>query len=324
MSELSFDELNTQIAQHFRDQTYAQGLMLVEKYRERFSEHLAHLNYFGMCLAARLGDKPKVIALLGETLRHGIWFSENTLHESPSLLPLLGDPEYEKLVALSVEMQRKDFGTGKSLMVVHPRGSCGRDTATCPALIALHSNGEMPQDTLAGWGIAAQDGWLVGVPISSKTLWAGSGHFWLDHENAADEVMTQFANLEMGYNLDPERLVLGGFSMGGEVALWMALKGILAVRGFILLGPGGPLLDDPDEWLPLIQESKDLGLRGYVIFGEEDRSIPQDGIRKTVAKLNEHDIPTLLEVRNGLAHEYPPEFIRVLEDAFRFIFEGEV
>jgi pimeloyl-ACP methyl ester carboxylesterase len=116
-------------------------------------------------------------------------------------------------------------------------------------------------------------------------------------------------------------MLLTGFSMGGEVALWLALKGLLPAHGFILLAPGGPFMRQPELWLPLIQEAAGRELRGYIVFSEDDPILSQEGIRQTATLLNENGFPTRLETRRSLAHEYPPDFDRVIQEAIDYIGE---
>jgi predicted esterase len=321
MTALTFDELTNQITKHFTDRTYANGLAIVEKYIPDFPEQAAHLQYLAMCLASRLGDKPGVCSRLGKMLQQGIWYSEQILRDSPSLLSMQGDNEYEQLTRQSIAMQTQAFETHQSLLVVHPQAMCLEGEYACPVLIALHSNGETPQQTLSGWGRAAQDGWLVSMPISPSCFWAGSGHFWVDHETSAQEIIAQTHELGKKYNLDLDSIVLAGFSMGGEIALWMALKEVIQARGFLLLGPGGPLFDNPEQWLPILDEAKGLDLRGYIIFSEDDLTIQPPKIRQVVELLNHYQIPTQLEVRKNLSHEYPPDFREVIAKATSYLLE---
>src|SRR5690348_4945115 len=107
--------------------------------------------------------------------------------------------------------------------------------------------------------------------------------------------------------------------MGGETALRAALLGTIPVRGFILLGPGGPTIDTPDAWLPLLDAAASRGLRGYVFLGGADDDIPQDAVREIVAHLNTHGIPCGLETIPAIAHEYPADFGPYLARALAFI-----
>jgi predicted esterase len=95
------------------------------------------------------------------------------------------------------------------------------------------------------------------------------------------------------------------------------------VKGFILLGPGGPTIDTPEEWLPLIKEGAERNLRGYVLLGEEDAGVPHDAIRTLVDLLNANGIPCHLEMLPGLAHQYPPDTGPALSRALGFILNSE-
>jgi len=318
---MTFDELVAAITQHFQNGDYAQALALADEHAANFPQHAAHIAYLQMCLAARLEQRPRVFALLQAMHQQGIWYSPEVLHNSPSFKALQGDPEFEALIESSRALQAEETKAAPAILVTYPQGKCQSADETCPLIVALHANGESPESALAGWHTAAQEGWLVAAPRSSHTLWAGGGNMWFDHQESAAEIITQLEHLAENYWVEGEGMILGGFSMGAEVALWMALKGLLPAHGFILLGPGGPLMDEPDHWLPLIQEAADRELRGFIIFSQDDPTIPHDGIRQTAALLNENGIPTHVEVLHGLAHEYPPDFERLLRVALDYIGE---
>ncbi len=318
---MTFDELVAAITQHFQNGDYAQALALADEHAPRFPQHAAHMAYLQMCLAARLEQRPRLFAILQAMHQQGIWYSEEILRNSPSFKAIQNDPIFESLIAESNNLRTQEAKAAPAILVTYPQGKCQSADETCPLLLALHANGESPESALAGWHTAAQEGWLVAAPRSSHTLWAGGGNMWFDHQESAVEIITQIEHLAENYWVDGEGMLLGGFSMGAEVALWMALKGLLPAHGFILLAPGGPLMDDPDQWLPLIQTAADRELRGYILFSEEDPTIPHAGIRKTAALLNQHGIPTHLEVLHGLAHEYPPDFEHHLRLALDFIGE---
>jgi hypothetical protein len=86
----------------------------------------------------------------------------------------------------------------------------------------------------------------------------------------------------------------------------------------LLLGPGGPTIDNPQEWLPLI-EQRARNLRGYVLMGERDHNIEQEAIRQLVNLLNKNGIPCELETIPDLVHEYPRDVTPYLLRALDFI-----
>jgi dienelactone hydrolase len=143
-------------------------------------------------------------------------------------------------------------------------------------------------------------------------------YIWDDQEIALREVSQHYASTKERYSLDEENVVLAGFSMGGETALRAALTGTVPARGFILLGPGGPTIDNPSEWLPLL-EAREQKLRGYILLGEEDHAIQSEPVLALVGLLNERGIPCKLETIPGLVHDYPRNSPEYIERALSFI-----
>ena len=122
------------------------------------------------------------------------------------------------------------------------------------------------------------------------------------------------------YSIDPARTVLGGYSMGAEVTLAMALAGEIEAAGFVCLGLAGPNTADPDQWSSLINQAKGKNLRGVILLGEEDFSMPLENVELVVEKLNQAGIVTRLIPVPGVAHVYPDNFDALLDQAFEFIF----
>jgi acetyl esterase/lipase len=109
--------------------------------------------------------------------------------------------------------------------------------------------------------------------------------------------------------------VLGGFSMGGGLAVWLALTGAIKTQGLVLVGPWVP---DMDQLVSLMQKDEARRLRSTIIVGENDEPCFETSL--TLAKhLKAHGVPCHLEVYPDLAHEYPPDFEVVLARALGYI-----
>ena len=102
-------------------------------------------------------------------------------------------------------------------------------------------------------------GWLLASAQSSRV--PQNRYVWNNQERALAELKQHYQKLSSERELDEEKIVLVGFSMGGETALRAALLQTIPAKAFILLGPGGPTIDAPEEFLPLIEGAKGLGLR---------------------------------------------------------------
>jgi predicted esterase len=318
MADLSFTELTDKIQSHFAEGTFAEGLSLASQYVTVYPEEFALLNYWRMCLAARMNEYPIANKILESTLASGNWYSEFLLRNSPSLAPLQGEDEYERLVGISLQMRASDPATAVPMLVIRPKDACGPEDEGCPAVIFLHANQDTAQKNVPHWRSLADEGWLVALPQSSAAMWADA-YVWMDHDTSSNEVVKHFERLKKEYSLDRGRIILAGFSMGAEVALAMALNGAIGAKGFILLGPGGPFTDDPAKWSPSIEKAKDKGLRGVILMGLADESIPQDNIRALVETFTKAGIACDLKTYPDLKHEYPPDFEVVLKEALKYI-----
>jgi predicted esterase len=129
---------------------------------------------------------------------------------------------------------------------------------------------------------------------------------WNDYTWAKREVGEHHAALTRAYPVDPERIVLGGFSRGAEMAIQLALSGAVPAQGFIAVCPGGPNSITPELWEPIVAKAKGRNLRGYVIMGGQDRFVP--GTEHLVKLLGEAGIQHEFEVHPDMGHDYPPDF----------------
>ena len=272
--------------------------------------------YLRSCMAARTERPELALSLIRESLDRGLWYGEEVLRMSPSWKSLQGNPQFEKLAEESLAMAKEAY-VGPQMEVVEPEGGC-LPMNPCPVVMALHGNGSNLAQTLRGWRPALDMGWALAAVQSSQM--AGPTTFiWDNQETSLRELGAHYAVLVSSHSVDPKRVVLAGFSMGGETALRAALVGTVPVTGFVLLGPGGPGIDAPEGWAPLIEKAAGRGLRGYVLLGEADDSIPHDAIRRIVEMLNEGGIATELEVIPGVRHDYPPDFDQYARRALAFV-----
>jgi predicted esterase len=121
-------------------------------------------------------------------------------------------------------------------------------------------------------------------------------------------------------------MILAGHDMGAEVAIWLALTGVLPTSGFIGIAPHGPLMTDIEKWQPYIEsvqsrlESQVQAFRGEILLGEEDQSASIDNINIFVDMLNSTGILCELTMIQTAAHELSPEFEEPLSNALANFF----
>jgi predicted esterase len=333
-SELDYDSVQAEIQERYQSGDYVMALALAERYQNHFQDRVALFTYWLICFNARLRELDRSILLLRNALISGLWYGEVLLRKSPSLQPLQGIPDYENLVILNRQVQDADQTYQYPLIILRSEEQCSHGSPPCPLLLGLHRNTGTVQSSLSFWRGAAYSGWLVAAPQSTQAAWKDA-YIWDNLDITRDEILHHTQTVINGYSIDPSRIVLGGHSMGGEVAIWLALSGAIPAAGFLAFGPGGPMMDHPDQWQPYIEaaasratsrhsgstrmDEGDTLLRGYLIYGEEDRSIQPQNIQLLADALEASGLPCQVESVPGVGHDFDPKFETALMRALSFI-----
>jgi predicted esterase len=320
MADNSFEDFQARIQDLYQHQKYTRAYELAEQNAGLYPEQAPVVNYWRGGMAGGVGKKAEALQLLNSILAGGFWYGETLLRKSPSLQPLQGDPAFEKLVENNLELQEKDQQQLFPLITLRARVGCQDDEHPCPLLVALHGNGATAQSSVDFWKPAASAGWLVGIPQSSQAMWKDA-YVWSDLEIARTQIEQHINLLSRTYAVDAGRTVLAGHSMGAELAIWLAVSAGVAARGVVAIGPGGPFMDNPDDWRELVQAYMGPPLRAYLIYGEADATIPQHNIHILADMLQKAGFACEVESLPGVGHEYEPAYIAPFLRGLKFVLE---
>jgi len=321
MNDLTFSDLERQLYQLYQNGEYAQALDLATREASRFPTEAWLVTYWRICLASLLGEMALALQLLEEALAAGLWYAETQLREDTDLQSLQGLAEFERLVEVCRDRHGEAQARAVSaLITLQPEGGCQAGLQPCPLLLALHGNNKTAEGSVGFWRSAVYNGWLLALPQSSQVR-GPDAYVWNDRDWAVREIQEHVATLCEQYAVDSERVVVAGFSLGGELAIWLAMSGTIEARGFIAVGPGGPYMREPDKWVPLIEASQGRGLRGYLVVGKKD-VFCYEGTQALAGLLKSRDVPCELEVHPNLGHDFPPEFQQSLTRALEFILQA--
>ena len=315
MTFSTYAELNQKMIEHFQQGEFRQALELIEKEGANFPANRPLVDYWKMVSCARLDDRKRVIEIAENCLKDGVWFGEMMWRRSPSFASLQGDAEFERIVASSLALQEKDSPPSEPVLLKHfPKDHSKKS----PLLIALHGNQNTAEGTLPFWRTSVDNGFVLAVPQSSQAMFKGA-FVWDDLEVSFHDVKACYENLKSEVDFDVQSVVLAGHSMGGLIAIQMALTGDLPVRGLGVNGPALPFGDEPDELDKLLPSAQERGLRIYFIVGEKDTDIEQDAIRAFAEKMKSVGIPCELEIVSGATHDYIPDYDAALLRGLKFI-----
>lgn len=313
-----FEDLEQRLQELYQQEKFSEAYDLANRYRPLFPNESALLDYWRLTMSARTGNLFQALQLLKEIQRSGFWYDEVLLRKSPSFQALQGRPDFEELVANNRRLQEQERQQTYPMLVLRPKDNPPAGGAAYPLLLALHSNSSTAQATVNFWRTAALQGWLVALPQSTQAMWKNA-YSWNDRQQSSQEISNHFTKLSAQYPLDRQRVIIAGHSMGGEVAAWLALSGILPVEGFIALGPGGPFMDELENWQALLDEKPNSRLRGYLVIGTQDPSIPQRNIHKFAELCNSRGIKCQVEELPGVGHEYTPAYDEALLRGLAYI-----
>jgi predicted esterase len=309
MTSLTWDELAERAWQLEEAGQFAASLALITPNKHLFpSQGL----FYGTQLrcAAHVGEGA-VVEVMRTALDEGYWFDEMQLRHEPALAPMLEQPAVAALLAVSNERRGEaQAGSGAALLAIQPPAA----SPPYPALLALHGAGSSIAASVEHWQPLVRHGWLVALAQSSQ-VGGAEGYVWNDTQRARDEITGHVAALRAGYALDGGRFVLGGFSMGGGLAIELVLSGAVPSAGFFAVAPFVP---DLDALVEQLKTGAPHGVRGSIVVGEEDYGCLE--IARTLGEqLPLHGIACEVEVVPQVGHWFPPDFGRSLARGLAFI-----
>lgn len=310
MEQLSFDELTDQMMNLYREGKYAEALQVVEQNADHFPEHLVRTTFWKMCLLSLCGRSDDVISVFQTGLDAGLWWS-HIRFQDPDLNAVRDLAEFKRLMAISLEKyQEARTHTKRDQVMLLPGVP---ESGLYPLLIALHGSGGTKDSNLKYWELARQKGWLVLSPQSTQPVDPGA-YCWDDSEQGLADILFYFEKVSKEYSIDPQRVVITGFSQGSGMAIYAALSGKINARGFLAIGT---YWADANSIKPLAKQTKSV--RGYFITGEKDQYL--DKIIEIQNILKENNISFGEEVHPELGHEFPPHFGASFDKAIDFIFK---
>jgi predicted esterase len=312
MAEQDYASFRRQLTLLYSQKAYAQALDLLQQHPDIFPQQ-GMMYHWKMCLAARANDPDLAIQAFRDALEHGYVYPAALIREDDDLASLQGIAAYEELARRSLQrFTEAETQTRPELVIIPP---AGERVERAPLLLGLHGNSQNARLAANDWLPIVEKGWVLAAVQSSQLL-TSDAYIWNDLARGTADVQKLFGTLNTTEAIDPERVVLGGFSMGGALAIQMAVTGAIKARGFIVVGPS---LRDPEPLKPYLDSAAANGLRGYIIMGLQEPPESQEIMRKIDTFLNTHGIPCELEGYPELAHAFPADFGRTLDKALAFL-----
>lgn len=307
MTSMTFPELRDQLMALYTAGKHVDGLELIEQNGGHFPERVALITFWKMCLLSLNNRPDDAISVLRQGLGAGLWWAEETFSD-PDLNAVRELPEFKNLVTVS-KAKHKEAQTwikrDHALLVPDPPAS-----GEYPLLIALHGRSGDKDAHLEYWEAVRQRGWLVLSVQSTQVFYPGAYH-WDDPAEGLADLLFYYGQVSQKYKIDHQRVVVGGFSQGGGMSIYAALRGKLAARGFIGIATW---------WADVNELDCNPGnVRGYFVVGEKDHTLER--AREIQNTLRNNNVQFSEEVHPELGHAFPADYGASFDKAIKFILE---
>jgi Predicted esterase len=308
----SIRELTDEMMSLYAQGKYSDAFELIEQNADHFPEEPTRIAFWKMCLLSLCGRVDDVISVFKQGLDSGLWWSEVQFQDTD--LDTVRDlPEFKRLVAISqkkYEEVRDCIAPDYDILLPDPP-----IFGKYPLLVAVHGRNGNKHSHMEDWKITRQKGWLVLLAQSTQPL-TSSSYCWDDSTHGLEDLLYYYEQVSQKYQIDPQRVIIAGFSQGGGMAIYTALNGKTNVRGFIGVAS---FHNDPNSLKLLTNGAQHI--RGYFITGEKDQTL--ENVRAIQKTLKENNIQFTEEVHSNLGHEFPPDFEKSFDKAIDFIFKEQ-
>ena len=137
---------------------------------------------------------------------------------------------------------------------------------------------------------------------------------WLaDPEIAKADVLTCYNAISEQYTVDPDRVLVGGFSGGAIAAIDITMAETLPVRGFVTLCPE---LQPASFTAERVRQAMERGVRGVILEGELVLPTPDE--EKMMQILDEVGFPYQLIVNEEIGHMPPTDLEQKLAQSIAY------
>jgi acetyl esterase/lipase len=301
--------LRKRVAELFGEQKYAAAEGLLKKSLDQFPDRVM-ANLFNLTLVALRQNAPeKALYWLEEVHRRGLFFGIWAFDDE-MWQPLRDLPRFQTLLKENEKrLASAQAGAVMKLELVKPEGYDPK--RKYPLFIALHGGGETIAAFRPHWTSPMLQKKYVVAYVQSTQVADMNGFHWQDDAISHRDLTEAYRQIQEQASIDPERVLIGGFSSGGYGAVSAILAGVIPARGFIVLCPVPPEIKDP----AVLTELRKKRLKGTLLTTELDQRVPQQ--KAFVQQMNQARIPVRLVVTPNIGHWYPENLPELIDRALQ-------
>lgn len=183
-----------------------------------------------------------------------------------------------------------------------------------PLFIVLHGANSYIEDMLPAFKLDRHKGDYLLAFIQSTEKAEEQGFTWhREIDKGRSEIRQCYKEITEEYSVDTDRVIIGGFSAGGTMAIDVVLSEVIPTIGFVGGCPGKPERFSSDR----VKAAAERRVRGVMIAGENDYYGPSQ--LAMVAVFDESGFEYKHVVIPDLGHDFPKDFSERLDRAIEFV-----
>ncbi len=221
--------------------------------------------------------------------------------------------EFDSLLQIDRKKKLEKQASSEVKLLVELPEDYRQDTLF-PLFIVLHNWGGTAEEFKEVWtSDRLKNGFVVAYIQSSQVADMG-GYCWDDKELALQEIVNSYNKLIKEYAVDTTRALIGGFSQGGEMAIYCLFEQAIPLKGFLTVAPGKPVNFTDEN----ILRAKGKKQKGIIYTGMYD---PNTNIHANMrSKFLELGFLYKFSPRKTIGHEMPPTgFDEYLDKNVKFL-----
>jgi acetyl esterase/lipase len=306
-----FGEIELELNGLVENEAYEEALAVLESVSERFPEHDYELMAYQAELFARTGQHEKSLDIWEEGINKGYFFG---IHPQWDFFKPF--EKYERFHRIAEQDRRlreaADEKSKSTVKVVLPSRSMSEKKL--PLFIALHGGGSSIQWAERYWKSEKLEREFIVAYMQSYLHDGMNSYGWRRYDpRARQEIRLLFKDVVNRYPVDKERIIVGGISAGGLMAIDVAINHVIPTTGFIGVCPGKPQEFDNSR----VRAAREDRIKGVIIGGEDDYYLPYQ--REMVHVFKEERFPHEFIIIPGMGHTYPEDFPSHIDKAIEFI-----
>ncbi|PDY85080.1 DUF3089 domain-containing protein [Bacillus cereus] len=301
MKRNRFVELQNELFRLFEKGEFDAVYRCIDETKREFPERMDKTSFWQACAYSVEGKHEEAIAILNEAIQRGIWWNPYTLMHDEDLKGLQDKIDFKPIVKKCEEILKEHQMMSQSKLFTY-----GNEKAQA-GIFSLHWRGSNINDFAPYWcEEEILHEYMLGFSQSSQ-IYGMNSYSWDNHEIAIKDVMKNFNDFTNKYNL--EDIIIAGASQGGNIAIELALKNMLATQKFIAVIPA---IRDVEAIESIVISNDITNVKGYIVTGDKDQFY--ENTLQVMSMFEKYNVNCKLIVREGLGHLFPEDFTQIVKN----------